>query len=393
MISREELNILCEEQTLDQIDRNIERKHNDVALDKSLCHSALIAGQVKYLQRARIKLPSYYEARCVIPSRAFEQSSSEATAATKRIDGESVLELTCGLGVDAFALSKRFGRVVTLERDEVLAEVARENFRRLGVTNIEVVTGCAEEYLAACNEEFDWLYADPDRRNIDGRKVVVLEDCSPNVLALRRDIERVARRVAIKCSPIFDIDEAFRLYPNCSVEVVSLGDECKEVVIYSDSTRSSEMVGATAIGRGEVWVEHCAELPPTPTLTLDNYTHLLIPDVALQKGRIARRLLAEVCDIWSDNGYGLSDAERVANIKKNRHIARVEQIEWIGSYDTKIARRELASRAIDRAQILKREFNHSIERITKQLKIKEGGTRRIVLTTIAGQQIMIILKG
>ncbi len=377
------------------IEQNIEREHTAVALDKSLCHSALIATQVKYLQRARTKLPSYYAARCIIPDRAYEQSSSEAAALTKRIKGESVLELTCGLGVDAYALSKRFDRVVTIECNEVLAEVARENFRRLGTKNIEVVTSRAEEYLAGCRERFDWIYADPDRRSEDGRKVVVLEDCSPNMLALRGAIARVASRVAIKCSPIFDVDEAFRLYPGSTVEILSVGDECKEVVIYSTSEGGREMIGATAVGRGEVWLERAGGREhPTQIahFTPESYTHLLIPDVALQKGRIARRLLAEVCDIWSDNGYGLTDEIRVANIEKNRHIARVEQIEWIGAYDTKPLRRLLAERGIDRAQILKRDFPHSVERITKQLKIREGGARRVVFTTVESRQIAIILK-
>ncbi|MFI3305617.1 MAG: methyltransferase domain-containing protein [Rikenellaceae bacterium] len=393
MISTDDLHILCLSQTRELIEQNIEREHTAVALDKSLCHSALVASQVKYLQRARTKLPSFYAARCIIPDRAFEQSSSEAAAVTKRIKGESVLELTCGLGVDAFALSKRFDRVVTLECNEELAEVARENFRRLGADNIEVVTSRAEEYLARCREQFDWIYADPDRRSDDGRKVVVLEECSPNMLALRGAIARVSARVAIKCSPMFDVDEAFRLYPGSMVEILSVADECKELVIYTPGADGREMIGATAVGRGEVWVDRAAgSAPHTPHFNPESYTHLLIPDVALQKGRIARRLLAEVCDIWSDNGYGLIDEARVANIEKNRHIARVEQIEWIGAYDTKPLRRILAERGIDRAQIMKRDFPHSVERITKQLKIREGGVRRVVFTTVASRQIAIILK-
>ncbi len=115
-----------------------------MALDKRVPHAALVATQVKYLGRAAAKLPSYRAARCILPPRAFEQASSEACAAHKRIGGEAVLDLTCGLGVDAFALSRRFGRVVTLERDPLLARIARDNFARLGVTNVEVVCASAE---------------------------------------------------------------------------------------------------------------------------------------------------------------------------------------------------------------------------------------------------------
>lgn len=153
----------------------------------------LIATQVKYLQRARTKLPSYYEARCIIPPLAFEQASSEACAARKSCKGESVLDLTCGLGVDALYLSKHFAQVITLERDEVLADIARENFQRLGADNIQVIRSSAEEFLATTLQRFDWIYADPDRRNAQGRKLVRLEDCSPNVIALQPEIQRVAK--------------------------------------------------------------------------------------------------------------------------------------------------------------------------------------------------------
>ena len=83
--------------------------------------------------------------RCILPPLAFEQASSEACAAHKRIDGDTALDLTCGLGVDALFLSRRFRRVVTLERNAMLARVASENFSRLGATNIEVVNTSAED--------------------------------------------------------------------------------------------------------------------------------------------------------------------------------------------------------------------------------------------------------
>ncbi len=386
MISLDDLHILCEEQTRDLIDQNIEREQTSVALDKSLCHRVLIAGQVKYLQRARLKLPSYYAARCIIPDRAFEQSSSEATAECKAMEGESLLELCCGLGVDTFALSKRFKRVVTLERDEVLAAVARENFQRLGCKNIEVVNCSAEEYLAGCEEHFDWVYADPDRRGSEGQKRVVLEGCSPNMLALRTDIERIAVKVTIKCSPLFDVDEAFRLYPGASVEVISLGGECKEVVIYNDGA-TQEMIGATAVGRGGVWLEREATtITPPSEPQMEQYEYLVIPDVALQKSRLARRVLGERCDIWSDNGYGFAMAEFAEH-----PLARAAQIEWMGEYHPKMFKKELAQRGIERAEILKKEFPQSVERITKQLKIREGGQQRLAFTTIRGREIAIIL--
>ena len=130
------------------------------------------------MQRAKAKLPSYYAVMATLPPRAYEQSSSEQCAANKQLTGTSVLDLTCGLGVDTLALSRKFSRVVSLERDSVLAEVTRHNLALLGANNVEVICSSAEEYLSTTTEHFDWIFADPDRRSEKGERVVLLEDCS-----------------------------------------------------------------------------------------------------------------------------------------------------------------------------------------------------------------------
>ena len=201
-MTREELDILLQEEVRAAIEQNIECDPLKVALNKSIPYAREVASQVKYLQRAKNKLPRLFGARGIIPQRAFEQSSSEECAATKHIEGEALLDLTCGLGIDSAALAQHFKRVVALERDHVLAAITRENMRRMGITNVDVVCCSAEEYLASCTDHFDWVYADPDRRGDKGQKLVRLEDCSPNILALLPDIQRVSNNLAIKNSPL-----------------------------------------------------------------------------------------------------------------------------------------------------------------------------------------------
>lgn len=139
MMTPEQYRLLLTPEVRRTVEEQIGRDPAAIALDKRIPHAALVATQVKYLARARTKLPSYYEARCILPPLAFEQASSEACAARKSCSGNTVLDLTCGLGVDALYLSKRFREVITLERDATLAAVAEKNFRRLGATNIRVI--------------------------------------------------------------------------------------------------------------------------------------------------------------------------------------------------------------------------------------------------------------
>ena len=197
------------------IDANVERDPNAVALDKHVPHAALVATQVKYLQRARHKLPSYYEVRAILPPLSFEQSSSETAAGRHEWNGELCVDLTCGLGVDTLYLSRRFSEVMTVESDPVLAAVARINFARLGAENITVVNMPSERFVAefvASGRRADMVYADPDRRSAQGRKMVRLEDCSPDMIALMPQLEMMTGCVAVKLSPMFDVVEAFRIF-------------------------------------------------------------------------------------------------------------------------------------------------------------------------------------
>ena len=381
-MTQAELDILLREDVRQAIKENLERDPLRIALDGKLPYAREVATQVKYLQRAKRKLPRLYAACGIIPQRAFEQSSSEECASAKRIGGESLLDLTCGLGMDAAALAGRFKRVVALERDQVLASVTRENMRRMGIENVEVVNASAEEYLAQCEEHFDWIYVDPDRRTDKGERVFKLEDCSPNVLALMPHIKRVGEHLAIKNSPLFDVEEAFRLFPDGSVEVVSLHDECKEVMIYLGGGEPT--LSATAVGRGRVEFRRTelAAVAAPEEFAKDEYSYLVIPDVSLQKARIVANALQGVADVWSNNSFGF------ARELPEGVLGRVERVERIEIFDIKSLKRELKGKGVD---IILRDFPMGVDELRKRTASRSGNEKRIALTRIAGKSYTIYL--
>jgi len=383
VIAPEEYELLMSDAVTRAVAENRGRDPLDVALDARVPHARTVATQVKYLARAETKLPSYAAAQCILPPLAFEQASGERCAAHKRIGGRAVLDLTCGLGVDAWALSRRFDRVVALERDERLAQVARENFRRLGLTNAEVVAASAEEYLRTTAERFDWVYADPDRRSVAGRKMVRLEDCSPSILGLLPSIRRVGRRLCLKTSPLFDVDEALRLFPKSRVETVSLGGECKETVIYDDGTGPE--ITATALGDPDrsFTARPGAPLPSPGKFVSERYRWLAVPDAALQKARLARQHLAGKADIWSDCGFGFA-AERPEGA-----IGKVLAIRRIEPFDPRRLKRELKGCG---ATILKRDFPLSPEEVMRRTGMHAGDDVRLALTRVEGSLWTIRLE-
>ena len=365
----------------DAVERYLESDSSYVALRRDVPHASVVATQVKYLQRARRKLPSLYESRCAIPPRAFSQSSCEESAERKPLSDGSVLDLTCGLGVDSLALSRRFDRVVALERDEALAEVVRYNMSLLGVNNIEIVADSAESYVARCDEGFDWVFVDPDRRSDSGNKMVCMEDCSPNVLELLPQLERVARRVAIKLSPMYDCAEAFRRIPGSEVEVVSLAGECKELNIYTGAER--EVLRIAQLGVGE-WLFSPEDMLAEPTreeFLPDGWHYLHIPDVALQKARVAVAALKPYASIWSNNGFAFSVERIDASV-----ACRSYEIVSCEAYRPKELKRRFKGVGIE---VIKRDTQLSVEAFRRAIGARAGSDKTLAITTI-GRDIWVI---
>ena len=379
-----EFDILCREDVRQAIDENIAKDPVEIALNRHLEHASLVATQVKRLQRAKSKLPSYYAVRATLPPRAYEQSSSELCADQKALSGESVLDLTCGLGVDTLALSRKFKRVVSCERDEVLAAITRHNLKLLGVDNVVVENCSAEEYLASTTEHFDWIFVDPDRRGENDEKLVLLEDCSPNIVALYPRIKEVANNLCVKCSPLFDTAEAMRKFEGSSVEVVSLGGECKEVNIYVDGTTPT--VAATAVGMGTFEIEQSKivefDFAPLPT-SLEEYNYLIIPDVALVHSRLSAAAFAGKADIWTTNGVALS-VDMPHDV-----LGRIFAIEKIYDFGSKELKKELKGK---RVEIFRRDFQLSNSEICKKFSVKEGAAERWCFTQIGGKRLAIKVK-
>jgi hypothetical protein len=369
------------------VEANIEADTVKLALDKRLANASEVASAIKYLQRARNKLPSYYAARAIIPRLAFEQSSSEDTAAARKYEGSLAIDLTCGLGVDSLYLSKRFERVVAIEADRELADIAQYNFKLLGADNIEVVRARAEDFIENYRTEADFIYCDPDRRGIKGNKLVLLENCSPDVTALMPRLKEIARKVVIKASPMFDIAEPRRLFgERTRVEVVSLHGECKEVLIEVDDSIEQACVKATAIGKGSV--EYALERYKVESSSaIDPYfaKYLIVPDVALQKARVAVEHFAERgVYIESDNSFGFA-TQPVNAIGRRLSIISVDKLNY-----KKLAA-GLKRKSVSSIEIIMRDFPVSAGNILKRLGVSEGNGAKLAFTTIKGIPVFIEL--
>ena len=156
-------------------------------------------------------------------------------------------------------------------------------------------------------------------------------------MPIRTGNEPAAPRFCLKCSPLFDVDEAFRLFGACEVEVVSLNDECKEVVVRTGS--DVPRIAAAAVGRGGFSLPRADvdNAPCRKEFDPARYGWLVVPDVALRKARLTCACLGGRVDLWSNDGYGFA-AEHPGEL-----LGSVFAVERIEPYDPSRLRRETHS--------------------------------------------------
>ena len=206
----------------------------------------------------------------IFPARlSAEQCSSSATGHYKTelichiahessADRLKIADLTGGFGVDSWHFSKKAEKVLYNEMQACLCDAARHNFHVLGADNIEISNnavgnGPGEMSPSCLLKDFapDIVYMDPARRGEGGKKVFLIEECTPDVLTLKDEIFSIARHIVIKLSPMADISMVCdRLGATCrEVHVTATGGECKELLIWMDR----EWNGAYSV--------HAVELP------------------------------------------------------------------------------------------------------------------------------------
>lgn len=78
----------------------------------------------------------------------------------KRYKLKKVLEIGCFNGYSALHFSTACEKVKTIEIDWRAVEIAKRNFRRYSINNIEVLEGDAKVVLKNLNENFDIVFID-----------------------------------------------------------------------------------------------------------------------------------------------------------------------------------------------------------------------------------------
>ena len=320
---------------------------------------------------------------------SIEQCSSEAAAKYKAglMDGQTFADLTGGLGVDTYYISRRFQQTDYVEMQTELCDLARHNFAILKA-DVKVLNETAEDYLKRC-ESKDCIFIDPARRDEHGRKTISISDCTPDVAALQDLLRQKAKRVLIKLSPMLDISKALEeLCHVKEVHVVAVANECKELDFIMERDYQGEVHFVCVnlmTNQQELCFTMAEERSSTTRLADGVMKYLYEPNPALMKAGCFKLLTAR---------FDVYKLHKNSNLYTSEQLipdfpGRVFEVQDWAPYNKKIKSTLLAD--VEKASIAVRNFPLSVAELRKNLKIADGDENYVFATTLKGEEKIIIL--
>jgi 16S rRNA G966 N2-methylase RsmD len=341
--------------------------------------------QIQIRKKGNNKLPECLSNPLfVFPTKLnYEQCSSELTAKYKAslVKGETLIDLTGGIGIDDIYFAKKMRSVVHVEQNEMTSSFAKHNFKILGVDNINCISGLGENQL---EKKHDVIYLDPARRKAD-KKIFRFEDCSPNPLAFLEKLKSSATQILIKASPLIELKTAIKELEIVSeVHIVSVKDEVKEILFLLEETDKVEpTINVIELDRNQSFTFYPnEEVEAKVSLANEVGTYLYEPLNALYKAGpyqlISKKFGLE--KLGRHTHYYTSD-KLIEDFPGN--VYKVEK--------TMPFNKKVKGLGISQVNIKTRNFKLTVAELKKYLKIKKDGGETFVFGTSLGKEHVLIV--
>ncbi|MGL5226904.1 MAG: THUMP-like domain-containing protein [Bacteroidales bacterium] len=352
-----------------------------------------VVDQITCRKQIKDKLPAWYaNYDLYFPAKiTTEQCSSEQTASYKQrlASGNIACDMTGGLGIDTYYISRNFEKFFYLERYEAYCDAARHNFNVLGASNIDVLNGDSIQLLNDL-PSLDLIYVDPARRSDCNKRLYDLSECEPNVVDLAPILLSKAKKLIVKVSPMADIHRCIELIPQVKrIHVLSVRNECKELLLEVDSTEESKDVEIVCVNfpvTGEQSFSFFFNAEKSAPLNVVNTVHkyLYEPNASILKAGAFKSVATQ---------FGIKKLHQHSHLYTSSELitdfpGRIFEVIEVDGFSKKWL--QTASKQIGQANLTTRNFPMTVAEIRKRSKLQEGGSLYLFATTLSDDQKVIV---
>ncbi|MDO9595442.1 MAG: class I SAM-dependent methyltransferase [Lutibacter sp.] len=348
-----------------------------------------IAEQILAKNSCEKKLPSWFNSENIYyPNKLnIEQTSSEISAKYKSdlVSGESLIDITGGFGVDAYYFSHKIKNITHCEIVEELSAIVSHNFKQFKVKNIATYLGDGIEFLQKSEEKFDWIYADPSRRNDVKEKVFLLKDCLPNIPENLNSLFQKTDNILLKVSPILDITSALNeLKFVKEIHVIAVENEVKELLFLLKNNYTQNIdIKTINFNKDEIQQFNFSLNEEVFSTFSEPKKYLFEPNAAILKAGAFQQISAHLKIDKLHQHSHLYTSDKLIDFP-----GRKFEIKHAISYDKKQLLKLIPSK---KANITTRNFPETVAQIRKRSGLKDGGNQYLFFTTDFNNKHLVLI--
>ena len=312
-----------------------------------------------------------------------EQASGERAARWRagRLSGcTRILDLCCGIGGDAIALSSHCEHLVAIDRDFQRALCARFNVSSFGHGDrTDVVCSDVGAVLTAAEA----AVLDPDRRP-GGRRVIRPELYEPPA-CLWAQIRKSVRTLAVKVAPGIPFDA---IPADAVPEFVEDRGECREAVLWFGE-RKPHARTAVILGAGSTVTASCIDASAPESFQKGEVGRFVYdPSPAVVRAQLVTHLAAKL------SAWRLDD--RIAYLSSDSLVetpfARGFEVLSVIPFSLKRLRAHLRDKRVGAVEIRTRRFPVNPDELRPMLDLRGPESATVILTRVRGNALAIVCR-
>jgi len=308
-------------------------------------------------------------------------------------EGETILDMTAGLGIDAFHLAQKAKHITAIDLNSDVAETLSINANVLGLNNFTAINADSVEYIKNSTEHFNTIFIDPARRGDGGKRLFALADCQPNIVELLDCVKAHCNKLIVKASPMLDATQVLRELPE-TTDLYAIGtrQECKEIVAVVDFKNPQTAPTIHCITIDDETLDFSFTLDEESSATniygeIHEGMYLYEPHPAVMKLQPFKLISQHFNAIkLHQHTHLYTSTQIIPNFPGDCY-----KIEKIYPFTSRVAKEVVKD--YPRANVAVRNFILSADELRKKLKIKDDIKYRLYGITISnGDRLLIVTK-
>lgn len=320
---------------------------------------------------------------------SLEQSTGEEISkyiASRFKHPRKIVDLTCSIGGNLIFLARQATETIAIDKNEVNVLIAKLNTGVYqGESKIKFICGDAYDNIIS---DADAFFIDPSRERSGKTKTRSILNCEPNLIKIIPEIFKVTDNLGVKISPAFDYQEIKLLPSEPEIEIISEDNVCKVAMLWFGKLKTCQR-RATCLIDGKIYTFINKDKLNIIKIAAAPQAYLYEPNKAIIKAHLIKEIAAEfnLSKINSQTSYLTSDKL----ITDNRALFRIWKVLACAPFSLKEIKKELKIKNIARLNIITKRFPQPPLELYKKLKIKEGGDKFLIVTSLSDEKYYYLL--